>query len=43
VDVVSEIRVHLVQFIGIELSVGEFIFGGFRCIEHIKNLPAFSA
>ena len=37
VDVVSEIRVNLVQHIGIEFRVGEFIFGGFHCIECIKK------
>jgi hypothetical protein len=37
VEVVSEIRVHYVQLIGIEFRVGEFIFGGFRCIEYIKK------
>lgn len=37
VDVVPGIRVRLVQHIGTEFRVGEFIFGGFRCFEYIKK------
>jgi hypothetical protein len=32
VEVVPGIRVHLVKHTDIEFRVGEFIFGGFRCI-----------
>jgi hypothetical protein len=42
VEVVPGNRVHLVQHIVTEFRVGEFIFGGFRCIEYIKkNCPYF--
>jgi len=41
VEVVPGIRVHLVQNIGTEFRLGEFIFRGFRCTENIKKLPVF--
>ena len=37
VEVVPGNRVHLIQHIVTEFRVGEFIFGGFRCIEYIKK------